>query len=391
MSTEYDGSGKPKRRRRVKKFRLDETSLVDSPAHRPARIAILKRAADTVDVEPIQKNRLAMSTYTAGHSHSLVLISASSEGMAELKAGQTSFADGHVHDWIMDDAGNILISDSEGHSHGLSALVKADESLTNETLAEGFLASLASDETQASDNSAGTTGNSGDTQMSKNEPIADPKVVPQEQYDELTKRNERNEAIVKLSPEQRAYFGAMQADGEQDKFLAAEDKDAIVKNATEADPVVYTSRHGDTFVKSDDQRLVRSAQRADKAEERIEQAEGLAKRAGFEKRAGEELEHLTGENGPKADLLEAIETLPVEKREAVTAILKSKDAGMAKAFETLGTSNDGNGDGADANTLIKGIAKGLMETDKSLSPERAYVAALDTPEGRKLHSQLAGR
>jgi hypothetical protein len=385
--TTYDSDGKPKRRR-VKKFRLDEISLVDKPAHSPARIAIMKRADDTVDVEPLQKNRLAMTTFNGGHSHSIVLISASSEGMAELKAGQTSFADGHVHDWIMDDAGNILISDSDGHSHGLSALVKADDNITNETLTEGLLVSLASDETQASD-TAEPLGDSGDITMSKNEETPETTAVTPEELAKVEQRAERAEQIVKLSPEQRAHFDGLDSEG-QDEFLKSEDKDAIVKNATEADPVVYTSRDGDTFVKSDDQRLVKAAQRADAAEERIEKAEKLAKRAEFEKRAGEELGHLTGENEAKADLLEAVETIPVEKREAVTAILQSKDAGMAKAFETLGTGNDGNGDGADANTLVKGIAKRLMEADPTLSPERAYVAALDTPEGRELQSQLIG-
>ncbi len=386
MSKPYTGSGDPKKRRRVKKFRLDETSIVDRPAHGPARIAILKRAADTVTVEPIQKNRLAMSTFTAGHSHTLVLVSAHSEGMAELKAGQTSFSDGHLHDWIMDDAGNILISDSEGHSHGLAALVKADESLTDEILAGGLLASLASDETQASD-TADSLGESGDITMSKNEKVTPETVITPEELAKVEERAERAELIVKLSPEQRAHYDGLETEG-QGEFLKSEDKDAILKTATEENAVVYTSRDGDTFTKSDDQRLVKAAQRADRAEERIEKAENLAKRAGFEKRATDELGHLTGEDSAKADLLEAVESLPVEKREAVTAILLSKDAGMAKAFETLGTSDDGNGKGTDAHSLIKGIAKGLMEADKSLSPERAYTAALDTPEGRKLHEQL---
>ncbi len=378
-----------RKKRRVKKFRLDETSIVDSPTHRPARIAIMKRAADTDIVEPIQKNRLAMTTFNDGHSHSIVLIQASSEGMAELKAGHTSFADGHVHDWIMDDAGTILISDSEDHSHGLSALVKADESLTNETLTEGILASLASGEPQASD-TADSIGDSGDITMSKTEKTPDKTtVVTPEELAKVEQRAERAELIVKLSPEQRSHFDSLDSEG-QGEFLKSEDKDAILQNATDADPVVYTSRDGDTFHKSDDQRLVKAAQRADDAEKRIEKAENLSKRAGFEKRAGEELKHLTGEIEVKADLLEAVETLSVEKREAVTAILLSKDAGMAKAFETLGTSDDGDGAGADAKTLIKGIAKELMKSDPTLSKERAYVAALDTPEGRKLHAQLAG-
>lgn len=389
MSAHPKDPPKRPKRRRVKKFRLDETSLVDSPAHRPARIAIMKRTADTVGVETFQKNRLAMTTLTAGHSHSIVLIRASSEGMSELRAGQTSFAGNSVHDWIMDDAGNIIISDADGHSHGISSLVKADDSVSDETLTESLLAALASDETQASD-TADSLGNSGDT-MSKNEPT--PEKTPAVTKEELAKveqRAERAELIVKLSPPQRAHYETLDTAG-QGEFLKLDNKDEILKNLADADPVVYTSRDGDKFLKSDDERLTKAAQRADRAEERVEKSEALAKRSNFEKRAGDELKHLTGESSVKADLLEAVESLPVEKREAVTAILLSKDAGMAKAFETIGTSNDGEGDGADPELLIKAMAKELREKNPELypTPEQAYVAALDTPEGQKLHEQLS--
>lgn len=380
----------PKKRRRVKKFRLDETSLVDTPAHRPARIAIMKRAADIVDVKPIQKNRLAMSTYTAGHSHSLVLISAHSEGMAELKAGQTSFAEGHVHDWIMDDAGNILISDAEGHSHGLSALVKADD-ITNEKLAEGILASLASDDPQASD-SADSLGDSGDIPMSKNEPKTPetPEVTPEE-LAKVEQRAERAEQIVKLSPEQRAHYDGLKTDG-QTEFLKSEDKDAIVQNATEADPVEYTSDNGDTFRKSDDSRLVKMARERDVERRELAEERALRKSEDLLKRGSELLKSCNGTPEAKAALLGAIEGIKDEAmRKSALEIVQAKDAGLQKAFDTLGTSDDGSGEGTDAETLIKGIAKGLIDADSTLSPERAFVAALDTPEGRKLHSQLAGR
>lgn len=368
-----------KKRRRVTKFRLDETSVVDTPAHEPARIAIMKREADTLDVELLQKNRLAMTTLTAGHSHTLVLVSANSEGMSELKAGHTSFADGHVHDWIMDDAGNILISDADAHSHGLSALVKAADDITTETLTEGLLASLASDQPQAND--------PGDI-MSKNDSTPETPVVTPEELAKVEQRAERAESIVKLSPEQREYFGSLQTDSEQDEFLGTDSKDAIVKNAADADPVVHTDLDGNEIRKSEGATVLRLAKQNDELRKNAAKTEAITKRAGFEKRAGEELQHLTGESTVKADLLEAVETLPIEKRAPVMEILKSKDAGMAKAFETLGTSESS--DGVDANAKIEKIAKNLREKDPTLSPERAYVAALDTPEGRELHVELAG-
>ena len=53
-----------KKKRRISKFRLDETSPVDKPAHTPARIVIMKRAVDT---DTVQK-RMALTTGTDGHA-----------------------------------------------------------------------------------------------------------------------------------------------------------------------------------------------------------------------------------------------------------------------------------------------------------------------------------
>lgn len=378
-----------KKRRRVKKFRLDEISLVDRPAHSPARIAIMKREADTPIVEPIQK-KLAMTSLTAGHAHTVVMVQGSNEGLAELRAGQTSFVEGHSHDWIMDDAGNIIFADAEGHSHGLSILItKADDEINDDILAESLLASLAPASEQASTPTAGDSGDStGDDNMSKQETKTDgdPVAVTQEQLDELTKRNERLEQIMKLSPEQRAHFEKLEGD-EQDNFLANEDKDAVLKNLADEDPIVYTAADGTKIRKSAGEHVLRLTKDNDELRKTNAKNDELTKRAGFEKRAAEELGHLTGDDSAKSDLLEAVETIPVEKREAVLAILKSKDAGMATAMSTLGTSDNGNGEGADAETKLTALAKAHGEKHPELSPEQAYVAVLETPEGQELHAQ----
>ncbi len=121
-------------------------------------------------------------------------------------------------------------------------------------------------------------------------------------------------------------------------------------------------------------------------------SDALTKRATFAKRATDELGHLTGEESAKADLLEAVDSLSVEKRAAVTSILKSKDAGMARAFESVGTSDDGTGEGLDNEAKFQKLADSIFTKSKSstspLTPEQAYVAALDTPEGIELQTQL---
>jgi len=371
----YDGKTT---RRKLKKLRIDEISLVDTPAHGPATVAIMKRAADTVAVEPVQK-KMALTSLTAGHAHSIIMVQGSSEGLAELRAGQTSYADGHMHDWIMDDAGNIILADAEGHSHGIAALVmKYDE-----TLDEGELAALAQTDIPASSTKAADRG-AETTNMTPEEKAAFEKAAA-DQLNIEKARADRAELIVKLSPSQRAHFDALPAEG-QDEFLKSEDKDAIVKNAESSDPVVHVDLDGNEYRKSADPVVLRLVKSNDDLRKQALAAEQTAKRAGFEKRAGEELGHLTGELAAKADLLTAVDSLPTEKRAPVLAILKSKDAGLAKAFEAVGTSDEGS-DAPSIDAQLDTLAKSIGEKNPELTPEQAYVKALTSPEGQALHAQ----
>ena len=354
----YDGKTT---RRRFKKLRIDEISVVDNPAHGPATIAIMKRA----EAEELEKTRMAVTTLTAGHAHSIILLQADSERLAELKAGETSFSEGHSHKWVMDDAGNVIIADAEGHNHTLAIVVKDSELTPAEASAEG----------DSTDNNM----------TEKNENAAAEAEAVQKQLDELTQKNERLASVVSLSPEQRTHFDTLKGEA-ADEFLKVEDKDALVKNEQSEDPVVYTNLDGREFKKSADPVVLDLVKSNDELRKAAIANDLVAKRADLVKRANVELEHLTGEEVAKADLLGAVDGLSVEKREAVMAILKSKDAGMAKAMEVIGTASTGNG--ASAHQQIEAIAKRLCDADSNLSKAKAYVAALDTPEGKALQSQL---
>lgn len=375
--TRYDGKTT---RRKLKKLRLDEISLVDRPAHGPARVAILKRAADPVAVQ----KRLAMTDAVDGHTHTIVMVAGYGDQLAELKAGRTSYADDHAHDWILDAAGNVVIGEAEGHTHQVAMLVKqADLDLLPEP---GALAPRTEKgDATASETHAADVGTE-IIKMTPEEQAAINKAAEEKLVAEKA-RADRAEAVVALSPEQRAHFDALDTAG-QDEFLKAADKDAIVKNAQASDPVVHTDLDGNQYRKSCDPTVLRLVKSNDELRKSAARAEKLAKRAEFVKRAGEELAHVTGDAEAKADLLEAVASLPTEKQAPVLAILKSKDAGMQKAFETVGTSDDGNGEGASAESKLNAIAKSIRDQNPKLTPEQAYVRALETPEGAELANSL---
>lgn len=70
------------------------------------------------------QKRIALTSPVAGHSHTL---STAIGELGEARRGTTSYVDGHAHDWIMDEAGNIEIGHAMGHAHGIGALVMKRE------------------------------------------------------------------------------------------------------------------------------------------------------------------------------------------------------------------------------------------------------------------------
>lgn len=369
--TRYDGKT---HRRRFKKLRIDEISVVDQPAQSEARVAIMKRA------EVLEKNaKMALTSQTAGHAHSIVLVEAIGSSYGELRAGRTSGSgegdDWHTHEWVMDDAGNIILADAHGHSHGISVLVTKEQ-------AEAIAAAPADESHDAASN----TPSDEDTQVTNTEKKAADEAV-QKQLDELKKSNDRLQQVVSLSAEQRAHFDTLKG-AEADEFLAAEDKDAVVKNAADADPVVYTTMSGRVLRKSAGEDTIAMAKELDAERKQRLASEAIAKRAELVKRAGEELGNLNGDESAKVELLNAVDGIPAEKRAPVLAMLKASDAGLAKAFTELGTTSEGDGTQKSAHEQVQEIAKKLQTEQPALTAEQAYVKALETPEGIELQSQL---
>lgn len=308
-----DGEKKDKKKiRRITKFRLDEISIVDDPAHAPARIAIMKRKKDT----------------------------------------------------------------------------DAEDGATNETLAGSVLAPIDQPQPSASVTKAsnGPTKNiMNDAEKAEFEKAAEDKLTIEKA------RADRAEQIVELSPDQRVHYEALPSSA-QGTFLSDENKDAILKNAAALDPVVHIDYAGREIRKSAGETVINLIKSNDELRKSVAASEAVTLREAFTKRAKTELAHLSGDESAKADLLEAVQSLDLEKREAVTAILKSKDAGMAKAFEAVGTSDSGEGDGSSPAERLEKLATEVFTKSKTsghpLTQEEAYVVALDTPEGLALHAQM---
>lgn len=420
------------KRRIMKEFHLAEISLVDSPAQAPARVAILKR-----DVE----KRKMVTSMTAGHAHTL--LSDNPYG-GENRMGRTSYDEGHDHGWVMDEAGGVFIADAMGHSHGIAVLTKhgsmpdgALPILTAEDLTKAVLAfeHIRNKEAAAehvcrrahalglSDRipqalahlgknwqntpspegapvAEGTNQPTGATKAATSGAQKESKMTPEQlaalqkaaedskaKVAELEKANARSQSILKLQREQREHFDTLKT-AEQDEFLALSDvqREQVIKNLRDGNPVVFKSADGTEYRKSDDPRLVKMARDRDADQAALAREQAIRKQADLEKRSGELFKNLSGDAATKSALLGAIESIADEAtRGKVLEIVKANDAGLAAAMTRLGTSLGTNVDKKAADKLDD-LAK-KYAADNKCDLAKAYSEVLKTAEGIELYQQ----
>ena len=345
------------------KFRMSEISMVDTPAQEHARVAILKRRALTTEAD--------------GHSHLIVMTGA---GGDEWKSGVTSWADGHSHEWITDESGNVILTAADGHTHQIATIAKnKDGKPVQIETCKGVPAPKQDPE---AGNAAEPIGKNGEDNMSNQDKGAE----LEKKAAELQKNCDRLTAIVGLSADQRTHFDTLSG-ADQDAFLAksSDERDAVLKNLADADPVVYTTTDGDELRKSAGETVIKMAKRADDLAKQLAKQEALAKRAELEKRASDEFPNLRGETVEKAALLGAVESISDEAvRGKVTEMLKAHDAGLGKAFERQGTQSapSDNSPSAQLDDLAKAYAK-----DNDVDITKAYDEVLKTAEGSRLYEE----
>ena len=203
----------------------------------------------------------------------------------------------------------------------------------------------------------------------------------------LEKRVEKAEAVATMTDAQKAHYGTLEGDAAE-AFLkkAPEEREAELAEVSKEDPVVYKDLDGHEYRKSDDERIVASAKRADKAVREGAAAKAAAKKTEFEKRAGEEMAHFPGETEAKVAVLKALEEVPEEHREAAANMVKAADDALGGAFETRGVSTSPTFTKAEdqLDALAKKIQK---DSDGKLSYEQAYAKALESSEGREAYQK----
>lgn len=418
-------------RRILRKMRIDEISAVDNPAQVPATVAIMKRGEPVEKVEPKKgegeddfisrfmgsaamraefpdakqraavarskykqaqekpkkvSKRSALTSEVGGHVHSLQLDC----GQGDLTAGQTNYVrdaqdqEGHAHSWIMLPNGDYVIGSADGHSHEVASVSK--QLLPD----EGNTADLVTEGTDPADPQA-ADGGTREINMTPEEKAAIEKAAAEQKtaLEAMQKRAERAEKLVELTDSQKAILAKLDERGKETFLALTPEKrqDEVAKAvalAADSNPVVHTDLDGNQFRKCDDPRLVMLSKRADAERTARLDAEKVVRLERLQKRAAD-LKHLPGDQETKVALLEAIESIPLGRREKVEQLLKAQDNGLAAAFRTSGVAGQPSSDKPESQ--LDAMAKELRRQDPKLTEEQAMVKAMFTPEGKALYAK----
>lgn len=352
----------------MRSLTIKELSGVDRPAQIGARALIMKRADDSVFEPPdddeltpeavadlIKRGKAALTDSVDGHTHLVYLEDYESQ---DVVSGITSWQDDHAHPWIMQENGQILIGEVDGHTHAVDAVSKTDP---------------------------GT----GETEMTPEEKAAQEKLEAENKA--LTAKAERLEKIAALNDSAKAHFEKL-ADDEKDAFLklSADEQNVAVdkakKAATDADPVVYTTKDGVELRKSAGAAVIEMAKSNDLLREQNEELRKKQEQAEFEKRAEAELPHLPGTVEERASMLKAIDSIEDEdQRKAAHSALKANNEAMSHALKNRGTGTPPTEGSAD--DKLDKLAKAEQEKNPKLSYEQAYDKVLKTPQGSELYEK----
>lgn len=351
-----------------------------------------RRMFDRTDKCEDVNKRFGILNDVDGHSHVIDIVGP--QGV--LSRGLTTFDAGHVHEWVRRDDGEVIILTAEGHTHTVvdsvtpsedrqamtdaqkSALAVADRLLKEGTLADPY---------QTAEINGGSVDNDGGNRMSET----------QTELDALKAQLAKSQAINALTAAHKSHYDGLD-EASQGAFLKmdATGRDASVKAAETADPVVYKSADGTEFRMTDDPRMVAMAKKMDHDAEENAKLRKAAVDSDLTKRAETDLVNHPGSLEVRKALLSAVDAINDETlRKAAGDALKAKSAQNAGAFKVVGTDagidlNKSADDAEDAADQVNALAKEMAtKSNGELSFEQAYVKVLSDPANANVTKHLA--
>lgn len=359
----------------MRKFRIGEVSSVDHPAQGGARMEIMKRA----EVE----KQTAMTDAVDGYAHLLHGVDESSHGETSTAGSEGNY---HTHPWLMGPTGEIVVGESNGHTHRVGLFSKTDE--PHSTSAQ---LSASSEPSEPADGNPTEDPTMNESEF--NEKIE----AMQKQLDESTADRDSYKAVSGMNDLQKAHYATLKGD-DRKSFAESDQKDAEIRKANEADPVVGEFE-GKEIRKSDDptgvltallQKAKHDKKKSDKDEEDKKKFLFEAKKADLEKRvATGNYGNLPGNDEMKAEMLKALDSIEDEGvREAAHAALVAKNKELESAFTEVGTVGTPDPISKSLTDQLDVMRDAVMKDQPKLSKSQAYVVAVESTEGLVIYEKM---
>jgi len=387
----------------MEEFRINFLSPVDRPAQEGAEALFLKRddgqrkPGHTVTAEELAKLKSAnlskdmdgapaVSTTTSnGHAHLVWLRGPAGETSYGISDAVRGVETGVMHDhgYILKADGSIEVLFNNGHTHEV-----APEDLQFAILV------VRKNDPDFEWPATGAIDKGNEMTEKKVDKTADQIAEEmQKTVTSLTERLELTSILAGMSDAEKVHFHNL-GDTEKSAFVSKSAKDraaditVVQKAADDADPVLFTTSKGLKIRKSAGSVILELAKDADEQRQRADTAEREASASGFTKRAEAELSHLPGTVPERAALLKAIDGIAddTERKSALEA-LKASDAAMAGAFKAKGSS-EGSGDENAPEAKLDALAKSYVAKNSGVTEAAAFVAVLETDEGKALYGEI---
>lgn len=208
------------------------------------------------------------------------------------------------------------------------------------------------------------------------------------QVETLTKSLDEAKAWGALTDAEKAFAKGLDDDAKAAFILKGDsDRAKAIEKASASDPVIYTATDGTEFRKSDDERIVNMAKRADAAEKLAKSEIEKRERLDLEKRAESETGNYPGTASELAALVKAVDGIEDEgAREIVKRAIKAGNDALGKAQVEPGGFSKTAADAGSPMAKIEEMAKAKAVAD-GITYEKAFASVLVTQEGRELYKQ----
>jgi hypothetical protein len=323
--------------------------------------------------EPVaMRKRAALTTASLGHTHLIYCLDEMQSGSTSTESveGASDYGSYHSHPWVRADDGSIVLGKMHGHTHSVAEIAAAIGKSTPSAAARSVGLTMTTHEQQIADLSARTAS------LSKALAVA-----------------------LTLQPEHLAHAATLGDDAQAFLAKSAGEREAIVKAASDADPVVFKGEvtgvevrrsHGQLARKLAEQNEANAATIA-KQEAALSKAEATAEATEIASIAKRRLPSLPGSDDVHAYIVKAIRKGGGDAAMIENAMkaLEGASVAVAKSSKAPGANEERDAEETSKRGELRTAVEAFAKANNIQQYEAAFVKAIKVdPASRALYEEV---